>query len=198
MTSSPLTHRPSLSLAQLGWPAVISSARTAIAATASFLIARLFGLPEAYWAPISTIVVMQSTLGAAEISGDHFFIGTIMRLNARAFSVSCASLVGICSGDISPRHSLRSVQAPGFLPLRGHYPRHHHAHSPHRRPVDCSLHRFIEVSIGIVIGLAVTVIWPTTVASRGGKEPKTNGSRIERSSFRIRVGFERYRNPRAS
>jgi uncharacterized membrane protein YgaE (UPF0421/DUF939 family) len=42
----------------------IHSIRTAIAATLSLAIARLFGLPEAYWAAIATLVVMQSTLGA--------------------------------------------------------------------------------------------------------------------------------------
>ena len=41
------------------------SARTAVAAVASVLVARLFRLPEAYWAPIATIVITQSSLGAA-------------------------------------------------------------------------------------------------------------------------------------
>src|SRR5580765_4720707 len=45
-------------------PSIQHSARTAVAATVSFLIARLFHLPEAYWAAIATLVVMQSTLGA--------------------------------------------------------------------------------------------------------------------------------------
>jgi hypothetical protein len=36
----------------------------AIAATISLAVARLFGLREAYWAAIATLVVMQSTLGA--------------------------------------------------------------------------------------------------------------------------------------
>src|SRR4029450_12193494 len=45
-------------------PSVKHSARTAVAATMSFMIARLFRLPEAYWAAIATLVVMQSTLGA--------------------------------------------------------------------------------------------------------------------------------------
>src|SRR5947199_212194 len=45
-------------------PSVIHSIRTAIAATISLAVARLFGLPEAYWAAIATLVVMQSTLGA--------------------------------------------------------------------------------------------------------------------------------------
>ena len=45
-------------------PSVIHSIRTAIAATISLAVARLFGLPEAYWTAIATLVVMQSTLDA--------------------------------------------------------------------------------------------------------------------------------------
>ena len=48
-----------------GWAALIHSGRTAIVAIASLLAARLFRLPEAYWAPITTLVVTQSSLGAA-------------------------------------------------------------------------------------------------------------------------------------
>ena len=39
-----------------GWWTVLSnSVRTGVTATASFLIARLFRLPEAYWAPITCV-----------------------------------------------------------------------------------------------------------------------------------------------
>src|SRR5262249_57262480 len=38
--------------------------RPPVAATSSRAAGRLFGLPEAYWAAIATLVVMQSTLGA--------------------------------------------------------------------------------------------------------------------------------------
>ena len=44
---------------------VLHSARTAVAAALALATARLVRLPEAYWAPISTLIVMQSTLGAA-------------------------------------------------------------------------------------------------------------------------------------
>jgi uncharacterized membrane protein YccC len=44
---------------------ITHAARTAAGAVASLLIARLFRLPEPYWAPITSIVVMQSTLVAA-------------------------------------------------------------------------------------------------------------------------------------
>ena len=46
-------------------PVAANSARTAVAAVISYWVAGLFRLPEAYWATISTLVVMQSTLGAA-------------------------------------------------------------------------------------------------------------------------------------
>src|SRR6201997_1517476 len=45
-------------------PSIGHSIRTALAATASVVVARLVQMPEAYWAAIATLVVMQSTLGA--------------------------------------------------------------------------------------------------------------------------------------
>src|SRR5947209_20361719 len=45
-------------------PSITHAIRTAIAATASVVIARLAQMPEVYWAAIATLVVMQSTLGA--------------------------------------------------------------------------------------------------------------------------------------
>src|SRR5258707_14273004 len=45
-------------------PSITHAIRTAVAATASVIIARLVQMPEAYWAGIATLVVMQSTLGA--------------------------------------------------------------------------------------------------------------------------------------
>src|SRR5258708_8057100 len=52
---------------------LVNAARTTVAAVASYLIARLFRLPETYWAPISTLIGMQSTLGASmPVSVQHF------------------------------------------------------------------------------------------------------------------------------
>jgi len=36
---------------------LVHSTRTAVVAVASLLVARFFGLPEAYWAPITTLVI---------------------------------------------------------------------------------------------------------------------------------------------
>src|SRR5260221_1104728 len=61
-----------------GWPVLVHSARTAVAALASLLVARLFRLPEAYWAPITTLVITQSYLSAAlEVSWQRF-VGTAL------------------------------------------------------------------------------------------------------------------------
>jgi len=45
-------------------PSITHSMRTAAAATASVVVAQLVQMPEAYWAAIATLVVMQSGLGA--------------------------------------------------------------------------------------------------------------------------------------
>lgn len=56
---------------------MVHSSRTAVAAVASVLVARLFRLPETYWAPITTLVITQSSLGTAlAVSGERF-MGTV-------------------------------------------------------------------------------------------------------------------------
>ena len=58
--------------------ALLHSARTAVAAIASLVIARCCRLPETYWARMTTLVVTQSSLReTASISGERF-IGTAL------------------------------------------------------------------------------------------------------------------------
>src|SRR5436305_9768289 len=45
-------------------PSITHAIRTAVAATVAVIVARLVQMPEAYWAAIATLVVMQSSLGA--------------------------------------------------------------------------------------------------------------------------------------
>jgi uncharacterized membrane protein YccC len=158
--------RSTTSRSQFGWPAVINSARTATAAAGSFLIARLFGLPEAYWAAISTIVVMQSTLGAAlKISGDRF-IGTLLGAMAGGmfaryfpqvwwvFALGLFFLGILCALFRLPDSYRFAGITLAIVVLIPHT----------AAPWIVALHRFIEVSIGIVVGLAVALIWPASRA----------------------------------
>ena len=59
-------------------PVMVHSARTAVVAVTSLLVARLFRLPEAYWAPITTLVITQSSLGAAFSVSWQRFVGTLL------------------------------------------------------------------------------------------------------------------------
>ncbi|MGA7217472.1 MAG: FUSC family protein [Candidatus Sulfotelmatobacter sp.] len=54
------------------------SLRTSVVAAASLLVARLFRLPQSYWAPITTLVITQSSLGAALAVSWQRFVGTAM------------------------------------------------------------------------------------------------------------------------
>ncbi len=58
--------------------ALVHSARTAIAAVISLLVARVLRLPEAYWATITTLIIMQSTLGAALVVSEQRLAGTAL------------------------------------------------------------------------------------------------------------------------
>src|SRR5208283_3090390 len=147
---------------------LVSSARTAIAAAASFLIARLSGLPEAYWAAILTLVIMQSTLRATWKISLERFIGTLLgaiaggllaRLLPSAWWVFAAGVfvLGLVCALLRLQNSYRFAGITLAIVIL----------IPHTAaPWIVALHRFIEVSIGIVVGLAVTVIWPAPLASK--------------------------------
>src|SRR6185503_10544474 len=55
---------------------LVYAAQIATGSVLSFMIARLFRLPEAYWAPMSTLIVMQSTFDAAVPVSAQYFAGT--------------------------------------------------------------------------------------------------------------------------
>lgn len=52
-------------IAQDNPPSIAHVVLSAVTAVVSYVIARLFRLPEAYWAPMSALLVMQLTLSAA-------------------------------------------------------------------------------------------------------------------------------------
>jgi uncharacterized membrane protein YccC len=73
-----------LPLSGLSRPVLEHVARTTVAATASFAIAAASRLPAAHWAAISTIVVTQSTLGAALTVSGQRLVGTAIGAAAGA------------------------------------------------------------------------------------------------------------------
>jgi len=60
-------------------PSIAYVVLSAFAAVVSYLIARLFHLPEAYWAPMSTLIVMKLTLSAALPIAVQYVVGTALQ-----------------------------------------------------------------------------------------------------------------------
>ncbi len=139
------------------------AARTTVAAVVSLLVARLFRLPESYWAAVSTLIVMQSTLGAAlPISAQRFagtalggivggFAAAYYPGNALVFGIAVFLLGIVCAGFRVERSAYRYASVAVAIIML--VPRANKAWV-------IATHRFVEVSIGIAVGLAITAIWP--------------------------------------
>jgi uncharacterized membrane protein YccC len=144
-------------------PSVIHSIRTAIAATISLAVARVFGLPEAYWAAIATLVVMQSTLGATLLISVERIAATALGALAGAllanyftgnllvFAAGVFALGLLCAGFRMEKSAYRYASIT--LAIIVLIPRSNAAWI-------IALHRFFEVSVGIVVALALAAVWP--------------------------------------
>ena len=166
-----------------GWVILVHSARTAVAAVASVLVARLFRLPEAYWAPITTIVITQSSLGAALKVSWQRFVGTALGAVVGAivashfgphvlvFGASVFMLGLLCPLVLADRSAYRFGGITLAIVLL----------IPRAGPAwEIAFHRFAEVSIGIGVALILTLIWPerddTPLAEKVSDSPrKRNG-----------------------
>ena len=150
-------------------PVFVHSARTAVVAVASFLTARLLRLPEAYWAPITTLVITQSSLGAALTVSWQRFVGTVLGAVVGAIVAShfgpqalafgaCVFILGLlCALAHLDRTAYRFggvTLAIVLLVPRTAAPAWHIA-----------FHRFAEVSIGIGVALVLAWLWPEREAT---------------------------------
>ena len=146
------------------------SARSAIVAIASLLTARLFRLPESYWAPITTLVITQSSLGAAFSVSWKRFVGTALGAlvggivatyflpNLLLFGATILILGPICALLRADRSAYRFGGVTLSIVLL----------IPRTNPAwQVAFHRFAEVSIGIGVALLFATVWPE------GKDPVT-------------------------
>lgn len=143
-------------------PSIAHAIRTTIAATLSVLLARLVRMPEAYWAVIATIVVMQSPLNStlplaiqrivASALGALFgaIESTYFAANLMAFAIAIFVL-----GLVSLVFQLERVgysYAGITLAIIVLIPRA-------EAPWIAAVHRFAEVSLGILVALTVVAVW---------------------------------------
>jgi uncharacterized membrane protein YccC len=144
-------------------PSIGHSVRTAVAATLSVVVARLVQMPEAYWAAIATLVVMQSTLGATLTLSVERIVATAVgaslgALESNYFGANLAAFmlaiffIGLLSFGFrleKTAYRYASVTLTIIVLI------------PRTDPAwIVGLHRFIEVSVGIIVALAVVAFWP--------------------------------------
>jgi uncharacterized membrane protein YccC len=142
---------------------VFNSIRTAVAAVGSLLIARFCRLPESYWAAITAIVVMQSTLGASWTISKQRFAGTALGAamgallatyavqNVAAFGAGVFVLGLICALLCIGRNAFRYAGITLAIVML----------IARTEPAwMTAIHRFLEISLGIGVGLLVIAVWP--------------------------------------
>ena len=142
---------------------MVHSARTAVVAVISLLAARLFRLPQAYWAPITSLVITQSSLGAALAVSWERFVGTALGAIVGAIVATylgphalifgaCVFILGLlCAALRSSVNAYRFAGITVAIVLL----------VPRTAPAwRIAFNRFAEVSIGIAVALIFAGIWP--------------------------------------
>jgi uncharacterized membrane protein YccC len=151
--------------------------RTAVVAVASLLISRLLRLPESYWAPITTLVITQSSLGAALAISSQRFIGTFLGAavggavasflpsNVLVFGI-CVFILGLlCAVARSDHSAYRFGGMTVAIVLL----------IPRQQPAWLiAFHRFAEVSIGIGVALIFASVWPERETVRSDHQSKAS------------------------
>jgi len=142
----------------------LDAVRTTVAAVVSLLLARLLKLPEFYWAPISAIVIIQSTIDPKTLAWQRFAgtaLGAVLgALVATIFPASPARtwvyavavfLCGVLCVLLHFRGAYRFAAITLSIILL----------IVHTRPAwIVASHRFVEVSVGIAVALTIALLWP--------------------------------------
>jgi len=144
-------------------PTALEVIRTTAAAMVALVLAELLGLPNPYWATISCLIVVLSASGselavsvqrcigtgvgaALAALADHFLGSTIW-----SFGATVLAFGTVCWAARINRGAFRygSIAAAIVILV------------PHVQSAPLvAIHRFIEVSLGIGVGLATALLWP--------------------------------------
>jgi uncharacterized membrane protein YgaE (UPF0421/DUF939 family) len=142
--------------------ALLDAARTTLAAVVSLLVARTLKLPESYWAPISAIVIIQSPLDPKALAWQRFagtalgalvgaLIATFFSSNVLVYAATifgCGALCALLRMRTAYRFAAITVSIILLI--------------AHQKPAwIVASHRFVEVSVGIAVALAVAEVWPS-------------------------------------
>jgi len=142
---------------------LVHPARMTVAAAMALLVARVLGLPEVYWAPISALIVVQSDSNASVATSWFLLAVTALGAGAGALLatyigpglvVFALSVLGMGLLSATLRFDRRAnhfaVIALIIVLLAG----------PADHAWYRAIHRFIEFSAGIVVALLLSALWP--------------------------------------
>ncbi len=140
--------------------ALLHSARTTVAAVLSTMLAHALKLPEFYWAPISTIVILLSPSDPFTLAWQRFagtalgaivgaLIATFFPMNWMVYGAGIL-LCGILSAllRLGGAYRFAAITLTIILLITHAAP-----------PWIVAYHRFIEVSLGIAVALVLTKLW---------------------------------------
>jgi uncharacterized membrane protein YgaE (UPF0421/DUF939 family) len=153
---------------KLTFSALLHVARTTIAAVVSLVLVRLLRLPEFYWAPISTIVIIESTIDPRTVSWQRFvgtalgaalaaLIATFFHSTTLVYALAifvCGGLCALLRLNGAYRFAAITLSIVLLIPY-------------HRPPWIVAAHRFVEVSVGIAVGLGLALLWPGAAVASG-------------------------------
>lgn len=142
---------------------VIHAAKTGVAAALAMYLARFLGLPESYWAAISAIIVMYSDLSRTLKASGTRLVGTAIGVSIGglfaqlfgqrlwAFAVAVTLTLLVC-GLLGFADAARLAGVAVAIVMLISHP---------GRPWTAALHRFLEVSFGIVVAVLFSAVpWP--------------------------------------
>jgi len=137
--------------------------KTGVAGSLALYLAQLLHLPQAYWAAISAVIVMQSEFEATLKAGWMRLAGTaigalvvipfaeLIPRNILGFGVAVIMTVLVCSALKLEESQRLGASTVAIILLTGHP----------EAPWLSALRRFLEVSFGIVVSILVTrFLWP--------------------------------------
>jgi uncharacterized membrane protein YgaE (UPF0421/DUF939 family) len=140
------------------------AAKTGLAAVLAFYLAQFLNLPESYWAAISAIIVMYSDVSRTMKASGQRLVGTAIGVSMGgafaalfgprlwAFGVAVTITVFLC-GLLGFADAARLAGVAVAIVMLASHP---------GRPWTAALHRFLEVSFGIVIAVLVSALnWPS-------------------------------------
>ena len=142
--------------------------KAGLAALLALYLARFLRLPESYWAAISAIIVMYSDVTKTVRASGFRLVGTAIGVTVGgafaalfgdriwAFGVAITLTVLVCALLGFAEAARLAGVAVAIVMLTGHT----------GNPWTVALHRFLEVSFGIVIAVLVSaLVWPTRIST---------------------------------